>query len=357
MDWTAIHAQATANMTEAGLQYEDGNADIDGGQRDIDTLAWRRLGILPRAFHNVGDIDTAVTIGGRTISTPIFGAPTAYHRLASKNGEITSQNGMDRAGTFIVYPTNASEPVEHFAAEAQGDWWQQVYLFDNRKVSEAFIERSVASGAKALMLTLDCPGYRRDFGFRNGIDGTWEGASGNFPNMHMTDWTLNLPTSITPKDIQWLKEISGLPVYVKGVMRPEDAVTAMNAGAAGVMVSNHGRRQVDGVVPVAYALPRIRRALGRDAEIFADTGIRTGGDVFRALALGANAVGLGRPIQWAAAAGGKDGITKMIERITDELAHTMNSAGVSRIADIDESFLVEGQGPSAFLSGVPGIVA
>lgn len=119
----------------------------------------------------------------------------------------------------------------------------------------------------------------------------------------MTDWTLNLATSITPKDIQWLKEISGLPVYVKGVMRPEDAVTAMNAGAAGVMVSNHGRRQVDGVVPVAYALPRIRRALGRDAEIFADTGIRTGGDVFRALALGANAVGLGRPIQWAAAAG------------------------------------------------------
>ncbi len=155
---------------------------------------------------------------------------------------------MDRAGTFIVYPTNASEPVEHFAAEAQGDWRQQVCLFDNRKVSEAFIERSVASGAKALMLTLDCPGYRRDFGFRNGIDGTWEGASGNFPNMHMTDWALNLATSITPKDIQWLKEISGLPVYVKGVMRPEDAVTAMNAGAAGVMVSNHGRRQVDGVV-------------------------------------------------------------------------------------------------------------
>lgn len=350
MDWRTVHDKAVENMTTAGLLYEDGNADIDSGTNDVDTLAWRRYGILPRTFHNVGDIDTSVTVGGLHIDTPIFGAPTAYHRLASKQGEISSQNGMHRAGSFIVYPTNASEPVEHFAQEAQGEWWQQVYLFDDRKVSAGFVERSVEAGAKALMLTLDCPGYRRDFGFRNGIDGTWEGSSGNFPNMHMTDWTLNLATSITPKDIQWLKDLSGLPVYVKGVMRPEGAVTAMNAGAAGVMVSNHGRRQVDGVVPVAYALPRIRKALGRDAEIFADTGIRTGGDVFRALALGANAVGLGRPIQWAAAAGGEDGIVDMIGKITDELAHTMNSAGVSRIADIDESFLVEGQGPAAIAS-------
>lgn len=110
MDWNAIHAQAAAHMTAAGLQYEDGNADIDGGQHDIDTLAWRRYGILPRMFHNVAEIDTSVTVGGRTIATPVFGAPTAYHRLASKNGEITSQNGMHRAGTFIVYPTMRQSP-------------------------------------------------------------------------------------------------------------------------------------------------------------------------------------------------------------------------------------------------------
>ena len=174
-----------------------------------------------------GDIDTSVTIGGRTISTPIFGAPTAYHRLASKNGEITSQNGMNRAGTFIVYPTNASEPIEHFAAEAQGDWRQQVYLFDNRKVSEAFIERSVASGAKALMLTLDCPGYRRDFGFRNGIDGTWEGDKRQFPE-HTYD-----RLDAQPRDIHY----------------PEGHPMAQgNIGAAGVRQggdASRGRRHSD----------------------------------------------------------------------------------------------------------------
>lgn len=347
MDWNTVHDKAKSVMSDAGLAYEDGNADIASGQADYDTLAWRRFGILPRMFQDVSSIDTSVTIGDQTLPTPLFGSPTAYHRLASADGEITSQNGMSRAGSFIVYPTNASEPVERFAKESHGAWWQQVYLFDDRATTEAFLERSLAQGPSALMLTLDCPGYKRDFGFRNGIDGTHEGESGNFPSMHMTDWTLNLATHITVDDIKRLIELSGLPVYVKGVMRPSDAIDAMEAGAAGVMVSNHGRRQVDGVVPVAYALPKIREALGPDATILADTGIRTGGDVFRALALGANAVGLGRPIQWAAAAGGEDGIVAMIDRITDELAHTMNSAGVVHVEDIDPSFLVPEQGPAA----------
>ncbi|MFZ2624482.1 MAG: alpha-hydroxy acid oxidase [Propionibacterium sp.] len=350
MDWTAIREQARSNMTAAGWMYNEGAADI-GGQADYDTLAWRRYGIATRAWHDVTHIDTSTTLGDIPISTPIIGSPTAYHRLASPHGEITSELGAQAAGTFIVYPTNASVAVEEFAAHVNGPWWAQVYLFRDRDVSARYLERVVKAGATALMLTTDCPGFVRDFGFRNGIDHTDEGGSGNFPTMTMGDWTLHLATDLTPDDIVWLKERFGLPVWVKGILRPEDAVATVEAGASGIMVSNHGRRQVDGVVPVAWALPKVAAAVGRRVPILADSGIRSGGDVFRALALGASAVGLGRGIQWAMASAGPDheadGVKQVIETLTDELAHLMSAAGVSRIADIDSSFVVPEQGPAA----------
>ncbi len=296
MDWTAIRERARGNMTAAGWMYNEGAADIDG-QADYDTLAWRRYGIATRAWHDVTRVDTSTTLGDVPISTPIIGSPTAYHRLASPHGEITSELGAQAAGTFVVYPTNASVAVEEFAAHVRGPWWAQVYLFRDRDISARYLERVVTAGATALMLTTDCPGFVRDFGFRNGIDHTDEGGSGNFPTMTMGDWTLNLATDLTPHDIVWLKERFGLPVWVKGILRPEDAIAAVDAGASGIMVSNHGRRQVDGVVPVAWALPRVAAAVGRRVPILADSGIRSGGDVFRALALGASAVGLGRGIQ------------------------------------------------------------
>lgn len=285
MDWTAIRERARGNMTAAGWMYNEGAADI-GGQTDYDTLAWRRYGIVARAWHDVTRVDTSTTPGDVPISTPIVGSPTAYRRLASPHGEVTAELGAQAAGSFIVYPTNASVAVEEFAAQVHGPWWAQVYLFRDRDVSARYLERVVKAGTKALVLTTDCPGFVRDFGFRNGIDHTDEGGSGNFPTMTMGDWTLNLATDLTPGDVVWLREHFGLPVWVKGILRPEDAIAAVGVGASGIMASNHGRRQVDGVVPVAWALPRVAVAVGHRVPILADSGIRSGWDVFRALALG-----------------------------------------------------------------------
>ena len=346
MDWTGLRERARAKMTDVGWLYDEGAADV-AGQADYDTLAWRRLAVAPRMYHDVTEIRTDVDLGDLHLSTPLFGAPTAYHRLAGPGAEAASQQGARAAGTFIVYPTNASLPVERFAAETDGPWWAQVYLFRDRDVSAAYLERAVAAGASALMLTLDCPGFIRDFGFRNGIDGTAEGGSGNFPNMRMGDWTLNLATDLTVHDIEWLADRFGLPVWVKGVIRPDDALASVEAGAAGVMVSNHGRRQVDGVVPAAWALPRVVEAVAGRVPVVVDSGIRSGGDFFRALALGATAVGLGRPVQWALAAGGPEGVTTMFHTLTDELAHMMSAAGAADVADIDASFIVDGYGPAA----------
>lgn len=346
MDWLSVRKQAKANMTEAGWGYDEGAADL-GGQADYDTLAWRHYAILPRTYQNTRTISTSVEVGGMKLATPLIGMPTAYHRLTGTGAETDSQNGAHAAGSFIVYPTNASQSVEEFAAGAQGDWWTQVYLFTDREKTYGFLERAVEQGAKALMLTLDCPGFKADFGFRNGIDGTPEGGSGNFPSMKMGDWTHNLASDITVEDITVLKERFGVPVWVKGVLRPEDAEASIQAGAAGIVVSNHGRRQVDGVVPVAWALPRVAAAVAGRVPIIADSGIRTAGDVFRAIALGADAVGLGRGMLWAHAAGGAEGVQKAFEQLTFELAHLMGSAGVSRIADIDASMLIAEQGPAA----------
>lgn len=346
MDWTSIRAQAHERMTGAGWTYNEGAADI-GDQADYDTLAWRRLAVVPRAFHDVTTIDTGITFAGVRLAAPLFVAPTAYHRLADDRAEIASAEGARQAGSFMVYPCNASVPVEEFAATVEGPWWSQVYLFRDRDASARYVERAVDAGAQALMLTVDVPGFTGDFGFRNGIDGSSEGASGNFPAMRLTDWAPNLATDLTVRDIVWLHELSGLPVHVKGIMRPGDARAAVDAGAAGIMVSNHGRRQIDGVLPVADALPGIVRAVGGRVPVSADGGIRSGGDVFRALALGATSVGLGRPVQWGLGARGVEGVRDVFRGLTDELAHLMSAAGVSRIGDIDASFVVPERGPAA----------
>lgn len=352
MDWTSIRAQAHGRMTAAGWGYNEGAADI-GDQADFDTLAWRRLAVRPRAFHDVTTIDTSTTYAGIRLDTPLFIAPTAYHRLADDRAEIASAEGAHAAGSFIVYPCNASIPVEEFAAAAPGHWWAQIYLFRDRDTSARYVERAVHAGARALMLTVDVPGFTGDFGFRNGIDGSSEGASGNFPRMQLTDWAPNLATDITVRDIVWLHELSGLPVHVKGIMRPGDARAAVDAGAAGIMVSNHGRRQVDGVLPVADALPGVVAAVGDRVPVSADGGIRSGGDVFRALALGATAVGLGRPVQWGLGAGGSDGVRDVFRGLTEELAHLMSAAGTARVSDIDDSFVVPERGPAALAAETP----
>jgi 4-hydroxymandelate oxidase len=320
--------------------------------------AWRRAWLAPRVLRDVCAVDTRVRLLGSGLPTPVCVAPTGFHRLAHPDGELATAAGAARAGALFVLSIRSSRRIEDVAdvlAAGGGSWWFQVYMLRDRALTAALVQRAAAAGAGALVLTADTPvvGRKR----RDGSDALRLGD----------DFLVNIgpvddlgaaaqASDVTFADIRWLAEIGGLPVIVKGVLRPDDARACAAAGAAGVIVSNHGGRQFDGAMPTALALPPVAAALhagevprsggeeatvtalagpgGLRCEVYVDGGIRTGEDVLAALALGADAVFIGRPVLWALAAGGADGVHRLLAALTDDLACAMALAGAPGVTSI-----------------------
>jgi 4-hydroxymandelate oxidase len=318
--------------------------------------AWRHIWLAPRVLRDVSSADTATRLLGSAFSTPLCVAPTGYQRLAHPEGELASAAGAARAGALFVLSTRSTCRIEHVAevvTEHGGTWWFQVYLMRDRGLTEGLVRRAAAAGAAALVLTADTPvvGLKR----RDSDDGVVSDEDflvnlGPVPDMTGA----RQAADHTFADIGWLSEIGGgLPVVVKGVLRGDDAIACRAHGAAAVIVSNHGGRQLDGALPSALALPEVAAALGDSAgptgvvpggqrgvsggiggcEVYADGGIRTGEDALAALALGARAVFLGRPAVWALACGGAGGVRSLLAGLTDDLAHAMALAGAASVAD------------------------
>jgi 4-hydroxymandelate oxidase len=305
--------------------------------------AWRRVWLAPRVLRDVSATGTAVRLLGADLASPVCVAPTGFHGLGHPDGELATAAGAARAGALFVLSTRSTRSIESVAeavAAARGSWWFQVYLMRDRELTAALVRRAAAAGARALVLTADTPAVGRRRRSR--------AARIEIPDQ---DYLVNLgpvadrsgtvqASDLTFADIGWLGEVSGgLPVVVKGVLRPDDAVACAVAGAAAVIVSNHGGRQLDGAVPTARALPAIAAALRPDTAAaglpaYVDGGIRTGADVLAALALGAAAVFIGRPVLWALACGGADGVFELLSRLTADLADAMTLAGVSSVAEI-----------------------
>ncbi len=300
--------------------------------------SWREVWLAPRVLREVSAVDTSAALLGTGVATPVCVAPTGFQRLAHPDGEVAAAAGAAQAGALYVLSTRSSRRIEDVAeavAGAGGSWWFQVYVMRDRDLTAGLVRRAAAAGARALVLTADTPvvGRKRRDRFDGGV------SAGDFlVNIGPLDDLTRASQcrSVTPADIGWLGDAGrGLPVVVKGVLRPDDALACAGAGAAAVIVSNHGGRQLDGALPAARALPAVAAALaGSGLPVYVDGGIRTGGDVLAGLALGAGAVFLGRPVLWALACGGADGVRDLLAGLTDELAHSMTLAGAASLAQI-----------------------
>jgi 4-hydroxymandelate oxidase len=274
--------------------------------------------------------------------------------MAHPEGECATVRGAGAAGALCVVSMLASRPLEEVAAGATGPLWMQLYWLRDRDKLAELAKRAEQAGYRALVLTVDAPRLaqrRRDlrnaFVLDPDIAPVNLTAADSALQHHREDGhsalaqhaAVAFDPSITWADLAWLRQITALPLVVKGLLTAEDARLALDHGVDAVVVSNHGGRQLDGAVPAIVALPEIVAAVAGRCPVLVDGSVRSGRDVFVALALGASAVLVGRPVLWGLAVAGADGVVDILTRLTDELAQVMALAGRPRLADIDRSAL------------------
>jgi 4-hydroxymandelate oxidase len=341
LPYEALEAAARARLPEAVFDYYAGGSGEESTLAD-NLAAWSRLRLRPRVLRDVSSVRTGVELLGTPLAAPVLVAPTAFHSLAHPEAELATARGTREAGSLLVLSSRASRRVEDVAARA-GPWWLQVYVFRDRGLTRALVQRAVASGARALVLTGDTPVVgrkRRDRG-DSALGLPEEDFLANLEGLTRRELAEQAP-DVTFADIAWLRELSGgLPVLVKGVLRADDARECLHHGAAGLIVSNHGGRQLDGAVSTAEALPEVVAAAEGRVPVLVDGGVRSGRDVLRALALGARAVLLGRPILWGLATGGAEGVRGVLDGLRDDLAHALALAGVPDVSTVAPDHVAE----------------
>jgi 4-hydroxymandelate oxidase len=301
--------------------------------------AWSKLLFWPRVLRDVSEIDTTVSILGQRLRLPLLVAPMGRQGLAHPDGECGMAKGAAASGVGIIVPERASKPAVDVAGCAPDARWFQVYLQRDRPISKALVAKVEESGYRAIVLTVDTPvpGNRlRDL--KNGFSSSNLTAA-NAP-AGSSSYTDDPYPGVTFDDVTWLCGCTSLPVLVKGVTRPDDAVRCVAAGARGVIVSNHGGRQLDTQLPTATALPRVADAIGRDALVLVDGGIRSGEDIVKALALGADAVLIGRPAIWALTTDGAGGVRTLIDWFAENMARTMAQCGFANVNELSRDLLV-----------------
>ena len=312
-----------------------------------DISAWADFKLRPRALVDVSDIDTSASVLGQKISQPIIAAPFVGSSFLHVDGEVATARATVNEGTLMTLSMNGHRGPEPVGEIASGNYWQQIYWVKDRSIVEDVVARAVAAGAYALCLTVDLPVMpsfprpMREAFFS--LFEYWDKAEHKFyVNSDYSDrpFGSTFPNpAVTWKDLEWLRGLSNLPLLLKGVIREDDAIRARDHGASGIIVSNHAGQGLRYSQPVAQALPSIVDAVGNDLEVFADSGIRSGSDVLRALALGAKAVLVGRPVLWGLAAGGTAGVERVFEILRSELVEAMAITGTSSISAIDSSIL------------------
>jgi 4-hydroxymandelate oxidase len=303
------------------------------------TAAWARLRLRPRVLRDVSRVDTSTTLLGTPLASPVLVAPTAFHSLAHPEAELATARGTREAGSLLVLSSRSSRRIEDVAAAA-GPWWFQVYVFRDRVLTRDLVQRAAASGARALVLTADTPyvGRKRTNRDDSALPLPEADFLANLQGLTHRALAEQAP-DVTFDDISRLHADSGLPVLVKGVLRADDARECLRHGAAGLIVSNHGGRQLDGALATADALPEVVQACEGRVPVLVDGGVRTGRDVLCALALGARAVLLGRPVLWGLATAGADGVRQVLDSLREDTAHALALAGAPHLSAVGADLL------------------
>jgi 4-hydroxymandelate oxidase len=315
--------------------------------------AFERIKVHYRVLVDVSRRDLSTVLFGQKISMPILIAPTAFHKLAHTDGELATVRATGAAGTIMVLSSLSTTPVEDVVRAATGPVWFQLYINKDRSFTRDLVARVTAAGCQALMLTVDTPEWgRRERDVRNKFHlppglaavnllpsnerGEVIGQSGAGMGQAFA-WMLD--ASVTWKDVDWLRSLTKLPMILKGICRADDAKRAVECGASGIVVSNHGGRQMDTAPATIEVLPRCAEAVGGRVPLLMDGGVRRGLDVLKAIALGATAVQVGRPVLWGLAAGGQEGVESALGLLRQELDLAMAMAGCPNLKTITRDLI------------------
>jgi 4-hydroxymandelate oxidase len=343
---TDFEPPAQAKMSRMAWEF------IAAAAADENTLRWnreayQRLRLRPQVLQDVSQLETSITLFGQQHAFPILLAPTSNHKLFNPEGELATARGAAAAGATLVISSAANTKIEDVADQTEGPLWFQLYVQRDRVFTRDLVQRAEGSGYRALCLTVDSP----VLGARNretrahvipppmpNLEGLNKAAGGE--SYRGTGvYSPIMDPSLNWKDVEWLRSLVKIPVLLKGVLNPDDADRAAREGVAGIIVSNHGGRNLDTVPATMDALPMVTEKVAGRIPVLVDGGIRRGTDVLKALALGANAVLIGRPYLFGLSIGGAAGVTKVVTILQTELQMAMALTGRTTIGSVDRSVL------------------
>jgi len=324
------------------------------------TDSFLKYSIIPRFLTDVSTLNTEVTILGHTYPHPLFIAPVGVNKIAHKDGELAVSKAAAKFGFPYIQSTVSSYSIEEIAAETNGSskWFQLYWSSQNKEISFSMVKRAEAAGYEAIVLTVDTTmlGWREE-DIRNQYSPLKRGfGQGNYISdpvfmASLSDHTQetivnNIIENIYHPTLNWtniseLREHTTLPILIKGILHPEDAKLAIEKGIDGIIVSNHGGRQLDGVIASIDALPGVVRAVNGRIPILFDSGIRRGSDAVKALALGATAVCIGRPVIWGLAAGGGVGVERVLENFLQETRVSISLSGARNLEEVKGLLLLK----------------
>jgi 4-hydroxymandelate oxidase len=315
--------------------------------------AFKRICLKYRVLVDVSKRDLSVEIFGQKISMPVMIAPTAFHKLAHPEGEVAVARAANAADTIMILSTLSNSDIEDVVNASIKPVWFQLYVYKDRKVTEELIKRAEEAGCKALVLTVDAPilgsrerDLRNKFNLPEGLSvkNLLPASKDKFPESDDSGLTIYVQKFLDPslswKDIDWLKSVTKLPLIIKGIACKEDSLLSLQHGADGIVVSNHGGRQLDTCRATIDVLPEVADAVQGKMEILIDGGVRRGTDILKALALGAKAVLIGRPIIWGLAADGENGVRSVLEIFRKELDLAMALCGCDSVGKITRELVV-----------------
>ncbi|AUH39255.1 alpha-hydroxy acid oxidase [Streptomyces sp. CMB-StM0423] len=356
----AVHTLADVERVAAAVLPPGVRDFVAGGSGAETTLAANRAAldrvcVVPRALRDVSGCTTESTLLGRPVAMPVAVAPVAYHRLVCAEGETAAARAAKAAGVPFTAGTLSSVPIEEITGVGGPVWFQLYWLRDTARTLD-LVRRAEDAGCTAVMLTVDVPwmgrrlrDVRNGFALPRGVravhlaaaDSTAHRRRGGASAVAAHTAEAFSP-AVTWESVAALRAHTRLPLILKGVLDARDARRAADSGADAIVVSNHGGRQLDGAVPSIDALPEVAAAVGSGCEVLMDSGVRGGTDVLRALALGASAVLVGRPVIWGLAATGEAGARRVLELLGDELRDALGLSGCADVADARELRTVSG---------------